>query len=84
MLFAQEHDHTICTQDLDFGLMLAASGIGKPSVVQVRSQDVLPNGIGMQVVAALLPMTAELEAGALVTVDPLKTRVKVLPFRPRG
>ena len=84
MLFAQEHDYTICTQDLDFGLMLAASGNGKPSVVQIRSQDVLPNGIGMQVVAALLRMTVELEAGALVTVDPMRTRVRVLPFRPRG
>lgn len=84
MLFAQEHDYTICTQDLDFGLMLAASGNGKPSVVQIRSQDVLPNGIGMQVVAALLRMTVELEAGALVTVDPMRTRVRVLPFRPRA
>jgi predicted nuclease of predicted toxin-antitoxin system len=37
MLFAQQHGYTICTQDLDFGLMLAASGNGKPSVVQIRS-----------------------------------------------
>ncbi|HEY5329030.1 MAG TPA: DUF5615 family PIN-like protein [Acidobacteriaceae bacterium] len=84
MLFAQERGYTICTQDLDFGSMLAASGNGRPSVVQIRSQDILPNGIGMQVVAALLRMSAELEAGALVTVDPRKTRVRVLPFRPRG
>jgi len=81
--FAQEHSYTICTQDLDFGLMLAASGNGKPSVVQIRSQDVLPHRIGMQVIAALLRMAAELEAGALVTVDPIRTRVRVLPFLPR-
>src|SRR6185312_12714379 len=61
MLFAQEHGYTICTQDLDFGLMLAASGNGKPSVVQIRSQDILPGGIGVQVIAALLRMAAELE-----------------------
>ncbi len=83
MLFAQEHDYIICTRDLDFGIMLAASGNGKPSVVQIRSQDVLPLGIGLQVIAALLRTATELEAGALVTVDPMKTRVRVLPFLPR-
>jgi predicted nuclease of predicted toxin-antitoxin system len=83
MHYAQEHDYTICTQDLDFGLMLARSGHGRPSVVQIRAQDVLPKDIGPQVISALLRMERELEAGALVTVDPRKTRVRVLPLRVR-
>jgi predicted nuclease of predicted toxin-antitoxin system len=84
MHYAQEHGYTICTQDLDFGLMLARSGHGSPSVVQIRAQDVLPKDIGPQVILALLRMGPELEAGALVTVDPKKTRVRVLPLKPRG
>jgi hypothetical protein len=63
---------------------LAASGNWKPSVVQIRSQDVLPNGIRMQVVAALLRMTVELEVDALVIGDPLRTRARVSPFCPKG
>ncbi len=81
MLYAQEHGYTVCTQDLDFGLMLARSGHGRPSVVQIRAQDVLPKDIGPQVVLALLRMEPELEAGALVTVDPKKTKVRVLPLK---
>jgi predicted nuclease of predicted toxin-antitoxin system len=80
MQYAQIHGYTICTQDLDFGLMLARSGHGKPSVVQIRAQDVLPQDIGPQVILALLRMEPELELGALVTVDPKKTRVRVLPL----
>jgi len=62
--------YTVCTQDLDFGLMLASTGDGRPSVLQIRAQGVLPHQIGDQVLEALHQMTPELDAGALVTVDP--------------
>jgi predicted nuclease of predicted toxin-antitoxin system len=81
MRFAQDHGYTICTQDLDFGLMLVRTGHGKPSVVQIRAQDVLPAHIGQQVIQALRRLGPELDKGALVTVDPKKTRVRVLPLR---
>jgi predicted nuclease of predicted toxin-antitoxin system len=81
MLFAQQHGCIICTQDLDFGLMLAFTGHGKPSVLQIRARDLLPVHIGPQVIQALRQLQRELEAGALVTVDPKKTRVRVLPLR---
>jgi predicted nuclease of predicted toxin-antitoxin system len=83
MHYAQEHGYTICTQDLDFGLMLATTGHGRPSVVQIRAQDVLPKAIARQVIQALLKMRPFLDEGALVTVDPKKTRVRVLPLRSR-
>ncbi len=81
MHFAQQHGYILCTQDLDFGLMLAFSGHGKPSVLQIRSKDVLPAHIGTQVIQALRGMRRQLEEGALVTVDPKKTRVRILPLR---
>ena len=66
------------------GLMLAATQHDKPSVLQIRAQDVLPDDIGRQVIEALRQMESALDEGALVTVDPKRTRVRVLPFRSRG
>jgi predicted nuclease of predicted toxin-antitoxin system len=82
MAFAQAHDYVVLTHDLDFSAILASSGGAKPSVVQVRADDVSPQAIGPQVVAALRQMSAELEEGALLTVDVARTRLRVLPFKP--
>jgi|SRR6185312_899786 len=84
MDFAVIHSYVVLTNDLDFGAILAKTNAGRPSVVQIRGGDLSPEEIGTQVFEALRQLGSELEAGALVTVDPLKTRVKVLPFRPRG
>jgi predicted nuclease of predicted toxin-antitoxin system len=82
MAFARDHDYVVLTHDLDFGAILAAGHGAKPSVVQVRADDVSPQAIGAQVVAALRQMSTELEEGALLTVDVARTRLRVLPFRP--
>jgi predicted nuclease of predicted toxin-antitoxin system len=82
MSYAVAHDCVVLTHDLDFGAILAATQGAKPSVVQVRSGDVSPQAIAAQVVAALRQMQAELGAGALVTIDPGRTRLRVLPLRP--
>jgi len=79
---AVENDYVVLTQDLDFSPILAATRGKKPSVVQIRSMDVSPDVIGQQVVAALRQMTAELAAGALITIDPSRTRIRILPFPP--
>jgi predicted nuclease of predicted toxin-antitoxin system len=83
MAFAKAGDFVVLTHDLDFGTILAVTQGDKPSVVQIRSDDVTPAAIGAQVKAALAQMTAELEAGALVTIDPKRTRLRVLPLRGR-
>ena len=45
--------------------------------------DVSPEVIGRQVVTALIQVVDELEAGALLTIDPNWTRFRLLPFRTR-
>lgn len=80
MAYANTHDCVVLTHDLDFSAILAATGGKKPSVVQIRSDDVSPDVIGVQVVAALRQMAAELKEGALLTVDPKRTRLRVLPL----
>lgn len=84
MAFAAANDYVVLTHDLDFGAILAATGGEKPSVVQVRSEDVSTGAIGTQVVAALRQMALELEEGVLLSIDPIRTRVRVLPFRAPG
>jgi predicted nuclease of predicted toxin-antitoxin system len=83
MAYARANDYVVLTHDLDFGAILAATHGEKPSVVQIRAEDVSPEVIGKQVIVALRQMAPELEEGALITVDPNRTRVRVLPFQPR-
>lgn len=84
MAYASANDYVVLTHDLDFGAILAATHGEKPSVVQIRAEDVSPDVIGKQVIVALRQMASELEEGALLTVDPNRTRMRVLPLRPRG
>ena len=84
MAYASMNDCVVLTHDLDFGAILAATQGEKPSVVQIRARDVSPEVIGRQVIVALRQMSSELEEGALLTVDPNRTRLRVLPLRSRG
>jgi predicted nuclease of predicted toxin-antitoxin system len=46
LAFAQANGFVVFTHDLDFGMLLATSKGSAPSIVQVRTKDVLPAGIG--------------------------------------
>jgi predicted nuclease of predicted toxin-antitoxin system len=83
MAFARAQDYVVLTHDLDFGAILAVSHGEKPSVVQVRSQDVRPEAIGLLIVNAIRQMTLELEQGALLTIDSKRTRLRILPLQSR-
>ena len=83
MAFAKANGYVVLTHDLDFSAILAVTHGDKPSVVQIRTEDVSPDVIGRPVIGALRQMTAELEEGALLTIDPDRTRLRVLPLQPR-
>ena len=80
MDYAAANDYIVLTHDLDFSAILAATHGEKPSVVQIRAEDVNPDRIGTQVAAALRQMELELQEGALLTVDPNRTRLRLLPL----
>ena len=84
MAYANINNYVVLTHDLDFGAILAATHGEKPSVVQIRAEDISPGVIGLQVIAAVRQMAPELEEGALLTVDPNRTRLRVLPLQPKG
>jgi predicted nuclease of predicted toxin-antitoxin system len=81
---ARAKELVVLTQDLDFRAILAVTQGLKPSVVQIRSEDLDFTAIGGQVVAAVLQMTEELEKGALLSIDPNRVRLRLLPLEPRG
>ncbi len=78
--FAAMNGWIVFTHDLDFGILLAALRTNRPSVIQVRSQDVLPAAIGPIVISAIRATEPQLMTGALVTVDSVRHRVRLLPI----
>ena len=81
MDYASANGFVIFTHDLDFGAILAHDNTRQPSVIQVRAQDVLPKSMGEMVVRALHTCAAHLEVGALVTVEPNRSRIRLLPIQ---
>ena len=80
MDYASAYGLVVFTHDLDFGALLANRKARQPSVIQIRAQDVLPAAIGPMVARALYASWSHLEAGALVTVDPIRHRIRLLPI----
>ena len=84
MDYARVSDSVVLTHDLDFGTILAVTHGLKPSVVQIRADDVSPEVIGQRVTSALTQLTLELASGALISIDTKQTRVRMLPLRQPG
>jgi predicted nuclease of predicted toxin-antitoxin system len=82
MDWARVHACVILTHDLDFGTILALTRSRGPSVVQLRTQDILPDRSGQLVLNVIRQFQSQFVRGALVTVDAANARVRVLPVRP--
>lgn len=78
--WAQQNQAIVFTNDLDFGAILATSQAQYPSVFQVRTQDLLPQSIGQLVVKNLQKLKSELTAGALVSLDLNRAKIRILPI----
>ncbi len=53
MEYARVKNYIVFTHDLDFGTLLALTQAASPSVIQVRTQNILPNHLANTVVAVL-------------------------------
>jgi predicted nuclease of predicted toxin-antitoxin system len=81
--WCRDNDSILFTHDLDFGAILAASGLDGPSVVQLRISDPTPGVCGDLVLDCLARTERSLLSGALVTIDERRKRIRVLPLRTR-
>ncbi len=80
VMYAAQNGYVVGTHDLDFSAILAATGDESPCVVQVRSDDLSPDVIGKRVITSLKQMISELEAGALLSIDCNRSRLRLLPL----
>jgi predicted nuclease of predicted toxin-antitoxin system len=83
MAYAAKRGYVVLTHDLDFSAILAATHGEKPSVVQLRIDDVSPQQAGIRLITALRHTELELQAGALLTIGAQKSRVRLLPLLSR-
>lgn len=81
MEYALQNEYVVFTHDLNFGDILAATGVSGPSVIQIRTDDTTPDVIGNVLLRALSQFEARLEKGALITLSPARMRSRILPLR---
>ncbi|GBC93839.1 hypothetical protein HRbin15_02341 [bacterium HR15] len=80
MQWAREHGYIIFTHDMDFSALLALTGADGPSVIQMRTHDVMPTTHGKKVVDVIKQHTDSLLRGAIITIDHVRNRVRILPI----
>ncbi len=80
MDYAALHNLIIFTHDLDFGALLASRKARGPSVIQIRARTFCPKLRAELSFAQCAPTMTQLEAGALVTIDPRRDRIRLLPI----
>lgn len=80
MHWAMQNGAVIFTNDLDFGILLAHTSAKGPSVIQLRSEGLLPKDVGDVVLSLLREFEVELVNGALLVYDMRRSRVRLLPI----
>jgi predicted nuclease of predicted toxin-antitoxin system len=80
MAFARDNEYVVLTHDLDFAAILAATKAARPSVVQIRAENISPDAAAGPLIGALRQMAASLADGALLTIDPIHARLRILPL----
>jgi predicted nuclease of predicted toxin-antitoxin system len=78
--WARPNHYVIFTHDLDFGTILALTKSNGPSVIQVRGQNILPEYLAEILISAICRNSEYLEAGALIVVDDIRSRIRILPI----
>ena len=78
--WARENGYIVFTHDLDFGALLAATRAESPSVFQIRTEDVSPDALAPRAIDLLHRFAPQLSAGALVVVDEMRERIRILPL----
>lgn len=80
MTYARIHGYVVFTHDLDFGTILFHSRAASPSVVQLRCEETRPSHVAKLVVSAIQVSKSDLADGALLTIEPDRRRIRILPL----
>jgi predicted nuclease of predicted toxin-antitoxin system len=80
MSYARQNGYSVFTNDLDFSAILVSTRAASPSVIQIRAEDTRPEAHLDRVAEALIKYSSAIEQGTIITIDPYKTRMHILPF----
>jgi predicted nuclease of predicted toxin-antitoxin system len=80
MSYARQNNYSVFTNDLDFSAILVSTRASGPSVIQIRTDDTRPEAHLDRVADSLIRFSAAMEQGTIITIDPNKTRLHILPF----
>src|SRR5260370_1098571 len=82
---AAAQDRIIVSADTDFGALLAARTVQKPSVIQFRGPGSRrPDALARAILSNLPQLTETLESGSIVTFEPSRVRVRALPINAKS
>ncbi|HZY41102.1 MAG TPA: DUF5615 family PIN-like protein [Anaerolineae bacterium] len=77
---SRETQRTVVTLDADFHLLLALARATSPSVIRLRIEGLRAAALADLLESVLSQCSADLEAGAAVTVQAKRLRVRRLPL----
>ena len=80
MSYARQNGYSVLTNDLDFSAILVSTRASGPSVIQIRAEDTRPEALLDRVADILIKSSAAIDQGTLITIDPIKSRLHILPF----
>jgi predicted nuclease of predicted toxin-antitoxin system len=81
---ATEH-RIVVSADADFGTLLALRASRQPSVIQFRGEGSRkPDALARTLLANLPQLVDSLENGCIVTFEPARVRVRLLPIGTHG
>jgi predicted nuclease of predicted toxin-antitoxin system len=73
----------VVSADADFGTLLAVRFSPRPSVIQFRGEGSRkPDALARTLLANLPQLVESLENGSIVTFEPARVRVRLLPIGP--
>ena len=79
--YAHLNGYVLLTNDLDFPRILAHTKCAKPSVILLRGEPLIPESRGAVLVQALADCEAELDQGAILSLDwSDQPRARLLPL----
>lgn len=78
--WARINGYIIFTHDLDFGTALALTKAEKPSIIQVRTQNVTTAHLSTMVISTIKSYNEMLIKGALIVLDEDRSRIRILPL----
>jgi predicted nuclease of predicted toxin-antitoxin system len=78
--YAREHNQVVITHDLDFSELLAVNGLDRPSVINLRLENMHPDFVTQRIIDIVSQLGDELKKGIVVSVDEISARFRNLPI----